>query len=228
MSHGDEKMRKIWLLAILSLTLIVSACGNEQAGKPVIEEDQAKSIVESGTKPEKEKEKAPKAVKKEDSSKKGKADSSTNGDTASGDNLLKEDWVAKYEDDDVVTTINVVEFTNEFTTTSGDDNTKNSLDSDILFHIKGVINNDTIKQFSFGHSLAPLTFKLVYDNKHELPLLSVTEAVDGKTFEGSYILPLEEQIFHTYAQVPLPVAKSGKSLVLVISYLDDVEEVQLR
>lgn len=226
-------MKKTWILAALLLTLILGACGNdgdksndsenEQTTNPKESEQQPdQNQVEDETDEESEKENKDEPTINDDE------DKETGSAVNVGENLLTEDQKYEFEDGDVTMIINQIEFTNEFTTTSGDENRDNSVDSEILIHIKGVINNDTTNGFSFSNPLAPVKAKILYDDKHEFELTGASESPDGKTFEASSILPLQEQVFHLYKNVPLPVSETDKSLVLVITHPDGEEKIELR
>lgn len=136
--------------------------------------------------------------------------------------------VIEYEEGDVVMTINLVEFTKEFSTANGEETRDNSVDSETLIHVQGVISNDTVNRFEVAHPMAGVKFKLLYDNKHEFELTGATESPDGSTFDGSGVLPLEEQTFHLYKNIPLPVSETDKPLVLVIMDQDGEREIELR
>lgn len=148
---------------------------------------------------------------------------------STGDNLLSKNLVYEYNDGDIVLTLDLAEFTTEYTTATGEDiRKKNIAESEILFHLKGKVNNDTLESFSYGHQLGQVTFKLIYDNKHEFELLGTTESPDGSKFVGASVDSLQEQIIHLFTNVPVPVSEGDKSLVLVITDSDGDHEEVLR
>lgn len=146
-----------------------------------------------------------------------------------GQNLFSEDVIFEYQDGDVKMLLDLAEFTEEFSTETGEDVQKKNLpDNEILFHIKGSIMNDSLDIFSYGHGLGDVQFKLIYDDKHEFELLGITESTDGSKFEGAEVHSLEEQKIHLFADVPVAVSESDKSLVLLISDNDGEHEEVLR
>lgn len=65
-------------------------------------------------------------------------------------------------------------------------------ESEIYLHLTGKISNHTLESFNYGHQLAPVKFKAIYDNKHEFDFLATTESLDGTKFGGASIDSLQE------------------------------------
>lgn len=226
---GDEYMKKIRMGFLISIIVILAACSNDSdkdSGEKDISQPSNSSKVEPVEPVESENliedEKEPEVEKEKKSS-----EENTHA-VASGENLLTEDLVFEYEEGDIVMTIDHAEFTREFTTSTGEDTRDENLDSKILLHLQGKINNDSVESFSYGHQLGQVKFKFVYDDKHEFDTYAATESLDGSKFEGANIDPLQEQIIHIYAAVPLPVSERDNSLVLIITDSDGDHEVVLR
>jgi len=215
-------MKKSMLILFAAMLVLIVACSNENE-KSSAETENAKP--EKSTKVEKdecEDEEVEEEIEAED-----EKDSPKNVET--GENLLSKDVVFEYQDGDVKMTLDVVEFTEEYATETGEEvRTKNASDNEVLFHVKGSILNDSLDNFSYGHSLGEVQFKLIYDNKHEFELLGTTESMDGSKFEGANIYSLQEQIIHLSTNVPVAVSESDKSLVLIISDSDGEREEILR
>ncbi|MFJ8066309.1 hypothetical protein ACIQYS_17040 [Psychrobacillus sp. NPDC096426] len=218
-------MKKSFVALLASLTIVLAACSNdgevavaENENEKLPEENNTESNVEQNETVNTEK-----VVDKTES----KEEKSTNTQEP-GENLLKEDIVLEYENGDVVITLNHAEFTKEFTTSTGADPRSIIADSEIYLHLTGKISNDTLNLFHYGHKLAPVRFKAIYDNKHEFDFLATTESLDGTKFDGASIDSLQEQTIHLYAQVPMPVSERDNSLVFVIVDSEGEHEVVLR
>ena len=211
------------MFLLISLSVILAACsGDDKASDE-------KDVSKPENSPNVEQEESDNSLEDNKDTGKGNIDSKDKSNaTPLEENLLTEDLVFEYENGDVVMTINHAEFTKEFTATTGEDSISESLDTNILFHLQGTISNDTVDSFNYGHQMSQIKFKVLYDDKHEFQALAATESLDGSKFEGASIQPLQEQIIHIYAAVPLPVAERDKSLVLIISDNDGDHEIDLR
>lgn len=217
-------MKKSILILFAAMLILLVACSNEN-DKSSAETENAKP--EKSTKVEKDESEDEDVEKEIEAEAEEEKDSPENVQT--GENLLSKDVVFEYQDGDVKMTLDVAEFTEEYATETGEEvRTKNASDNEILFHVKGSIHNDSLDNFSYGHSLGEVQFKLIYDNKHEFELLGTTESADGSKFEGANIFSLQEQIIHLSTNVPVAVSESDKSLVLVISDSEGEHEEILR
>lgn len=224
-------MKKKFMFLLVSLIVLLAACGTDHEKAPeeksVAKPDQPLETEqnESDNKME-EQEQEVEEEKENDQEEPAKEDEPA---IATGDNLLSKDLVYEYSEGDIVLTLDLAEFTTEYTTATGEDTrTKNSAESEILFHIKGKVNNDTLNSFSYGHQLGQVNFKLIYDNKHEFRLIGASESPDGSEFVGSNVDPLQEQIIHLSTNVPVSVSEGDKSLTLVITDSEGDHEEVLR
>lgn len=223
---GDEFMKKKFLFLFVSLIVLLAACSKDSEKAPG-----DKEVAKPDQPPETEQKEPDNKMEEEnkeddDQEEPAKKDEPA---VATGDNLLAKDLVFEYNDGDTVLTLDLAEFTTEYTTATGEETRKkNSAESEILFHVKGKVNNDTLNSFSYGHQLGQVTFKLIYDNKHEFELLGTAESPDGSKFVGASVDSLQEQIIHLSTNVPVPVSEGDKSLILVITDSDGDHEEVLR
>lgn len=219
-------MKKSFAVLLAALTIILAACSNDGEVAVAEKENEQLSEEKNGVSNVEQNEPA-NTEKAENKTESEEAEKSTNTQ-APGENILKEDIVLEYEDGDVVITLDHAEFTKEFTTSTGADPHSIIADSEIYLHLTGKISNDTMNLFHYGHTLAPVRFKAIYDNKHEFDFLATTESLDGTKFDGASIDSLQEQTIHLYAQVPMPISERDNSLVFVIVDSEGEREVVLR
>lgn len=210
----------------LLIIIVLAACSND--GEKIVVEKEDSQPKDSSNVAQQESDSALDDEKETTKGKEKELTKEKNNTVAPGENLLKEDIVFEYEDGDIVMTIDLAEFTREFTTSTGEDTRDETLDSKILLHLKGTISNDTVNSFSYGNQLGKIRFKVIYDDKHEFDFYATSESLDGSKFEGSSIDPLQEQVIHMYSAVPLPVSERDNSLVLIITDKDGEHEIVLR
>jgi hypothetical protein len=161
-----------------------------------------------------------------------KEDTEDKEEVTSGVNLFDKPKVFKFLEDDVVMTLEKAEFTKKFETSKSDGSTQSDrvaiADSETMFRISGTVVNDTLNTFHYGHNLAYVKFKLVYDGKHEFDLTGATESIDGTEFTGASVDSLQNSLINIYSKVPLPVSETDKSLVLLVITEDGELEIPLR
>ncbi|MDF2065530.1 hypothetical protein [Bacillus sp. Cr_A10] len=223
-------MKKAFLFLGVSITMILAACGDTKEStedKEVSDANVSTEVSATETVNAEDSDQKDETEKTENKSE-DKADGTSSKALPQGENLLKEDSVFEYEDGDIVMTINHAEFTKEFASSTGDDKRSIISDKEIYLHLSGTISNDTLDSFSYGHQLGSVKFKAIYDNKHEFDFLATTESLDGSKLEGASIDSLQEQNFHLYSQVPLPVSERDNSLVLVVIDSEGEHEIVLR
>ncbi|MEI4769998.1 hypothetical protein WAX74_10135 [Psychrobacillus sp. FJAT-51614] len=223
-------MKKAILFLGISLTMILASCGDTDEStedKDVSDTSVTTEVSATETTNVEDGEQKEETENTEEKSEVNSDDKSTKA-IPQGENLLKEDIVFEYEDGDIVMTINHAEFTKEFASSTGDDKRSIISDKEIYLHLSGSISNDTLDSFSYGHQLGSVKFKAIYDNKHEFDFLATTESLDGSKLEGASIDSLQEQTFHLYSQVPLPVSERDNSLVFVVIDSEGEHEITLR
>ncbi|SDO15137.1 hypothetical protein SAMN05518871_11128 [Psychrobacillus sp. OK028] len=215
-------MKKVMLFVVASISLMLAACG-EDSDVATVEKEVAEA-----TQTETANAEQPENDTKATEEKKEENKDEVANNLAHGENILKENIVFEYEDGDVVMTIDHAEFTKEVATSTGASPRNIISDKEIFLHLTGTISNDTMEAFQYGHQLAGVKFKAIYDNKHEFDFLADTESLDGSKFQGASIDPLEEQKIHIYAQVPLAIAQPDKSLTLIVLDSEGEHEVFIR
>ena len=209
-----------------SLTLMLAACGEDTDVATVKKEVTEAAQTEAANAEQPESKTGSTENAKEETKEEGNDENSTT--PAQGENILKENIIFEYEDGDVVITLDHAEFTKEVATSTGANPRNIISDNEVFLHLTGTISNDTMEAFQYGHQLAGVKFKAIYDNKHEFDFLADTESTDGSKFQGASINPLEEQKIHIYAQVPSAIAGHDNSLVLVVMDSEGEHEVVIR
>ena len=221
MSH----MKKSFDVLLASLTIVLAACGND--GEVAVAEKENEQLSEEKNMMSNVEQNEPVNTEKVENKTESKEAKKSTNTQAPGENILKEDIVLEYEDGDVVITLDHAEFTKEFTTSTGADPRSIIADSEIYLHVTGKISNDTLNLFHYGHTLAPVRFKAIYDNKHEFDFIATTESLDGTKFGGASIDSLQEQTIHLYTKVPYTSFRTCNSLVFVIVDSEGEYEVVL-
>ncbi|MFJ5770929.1 hypothetical protein [Psychrobacillus sp. NPDC093180] len=219
-------MKKSIAILLTLLAIVLAACSND--GEVAVAENENKKLTEEVDNPSKEKQNKPINTEKAVNNTESKVEEKNPEAQPLGENLLKEDIVLEYEDGDVIMTLDHAEFTKEFTTSTGADPHSIMTDSEIYLHLTGKVSNDTMETFHYGHSFGSVSFKAIYDNKHEFDFIATTESLDGTEFGASNVDSLQEQTIHLYAKVPLPISERDNSLVLVAVDSEGEHEVVLR
>ncbi len=139
----------------------------------------------------------------------------------------------KYKDGSVVMTLTKAEFTKKFGPSNASPENdeayrETTSDSQTYLHLTGKIKNDTKNSFSFGNKLGEINFSLLYDGEHEFQNISSAEEENGTKLGPSNIDALTEGKIHVYFQVPKPVSKTNKPLILTVILGDEPFEITLR